>query len=117
MFEFNKDYIINIVKNNRTIISWPLLYNKLGISGILTYLGKYDIHNIFMNNDLIQEIQNIMISNMKSLKKSEFPKEYKSYSILKMEYKLKSLEFELMNYAPTIKDDIDGLAFKISYIN
>lgn len=116
MFKFNKNYIINIVKNNRTIISWPLLYDKLGISGILTYLGKYDIKHIFMKNDLIQEIHNIMISNMKSLKKSEFPKEYKSYSILKMEYKIKSLEFELMNYAPTIKDDIDGLAFKISHI-
>lgn len=115
MFEFNKDYIINIVKNNRTIISWPLLYDKLGISGILTYLGKYDIHNIFMNNDLIQEIQNIMISNMKSLKKSEFPKEYKSYSIVKMEYKLKYLAFDHCNYAPTTKEDIDGLAFKINY--
>ena len=71
MFKFDKDYIINIVKNNRTIISWPLLYDKLGISGILTYLGKYDIKHIFMKNDLIQEINNIMISNMKSLKKSE----------------------------------------------
>lgn len=110
MFNFDEEYVYNAVLDNK-FIEWTQLYEYLGIAGILKYKDAYDIKNIFCSNALIDKIQNQMKSNAKSLRKSEWPKPLKSLLIYKPEYRERHLSFLLANYAPTVNEDINGLAF------
>lgn len=110
MFNFDEEYVYNAVLDNK-FIEWTQLYEYLGISGILKYKDAYDVKNIFCSNALIDKIQNQMKSNVKSLRKSEWPKPLKSLLIYKPEYRERHLSFLLANYAPTVNEDINGLAF------
>lgn len=110
-FTFELDYVKKLVLSNRSIISWNVLYQYLGIEGILKSINKYDVGNIFCPNKDIQDIHELMKDNLKKARKKDFPEELKSLFLYKPEYRLKQMQFLWFNFAPTVDDNHDKLYF------
>lgn len=110
-FTFELDYVKKLVLSNRSIISWNVLYQYLGIEGILKSINKYDVRNIFCPNKDIEEIHKLMENNLTKARKKDFPEELKYLSLYKKEYQLQQIKFLWFNFAPTADDNHDKLYF------
>jgi len=85
--------------NDKRVISWCDLYEKLGIAAILKTRGRYDVEYVLANAKTQQTIRNKIKENLEN----KYKNSYKKRTIDAME----GLDF--LCYSPTTKENVEGI--------